>query len=49
MTLASLLGLKPAIETVRDLMDANPLENQMLPNSSLLLLARVVELVYEVR
>ena len=47
MTLAGLLGLKPALETLRDLLDAKPFPKQILANEQMLLATRVVELVFE--
>ena len=47
MTLAGLFGMKPAAETVRDLLDAAPFPNQTMPNEVMLALTRVVELVFE--
>ena len=47
MTLAGLLGLKPALETLRDLLDAKPFPKQVLPNVAMLTITRVVELVFE--
>ena len=47
MTLAGLLGMKPAVETVRDLLGAAPFANQLLPNEMMLFITRVIELVFE--
>ena len=47
MTLAGLLGLKPALETLRDLLDAKPFPKQVMPNEIMLITTRVVELVFE--
>ena len=47
MTLAGLLGLKPALETLRDLLDAKPFPKQVLPNEFMLMITRMVELVFE--
>ena len=47
MTLAGLLGLKPALETLRDLLDAKPFPKQVLANEVMLMITRVVELVFE--
>ena len=47
MTFASLFGLKPAIETVRDLLESVPFAKQFLSNEMLLLFARITELIFE--
>ena len=47
MTLAGLLGLKPALETLRDLLDAKRFPNQVLSNETMLFMTRVTELVFE--
>ena len=47
MALAGLLGLKPAVETMRDLLDAAPIANQFVSNEIVLIFTRVVELVFE--
>ena len=47
MTLAGLLGLKPALETLRDLLDAKPFLKQVMPNEFMLGATRAVELVFE--
>ena len=47
MTLAGLLGLKPALETLRDLLDAKPFPKQVVANDLMLMLTRIVELVFE--
>ena len=47
MTLAALLGLKPALETLRDLLDAKPFPKQAVANEIMLIITRIVELVFE--
>ena len=47
MTLASLFGMKPAVETVRDLLDSAPFPKQKLPNATVLSMTKMVELVFE--
>jgi len=47
MTLAGLFGMKPAAETVRDLLDAAPFPNQVLSNVLMLGITRMAELVFE--
>ena len=47
MALAGLLGLKPAVETMRDLLDAAPIAKQFMPNEAMLMVTRIVELVFE--
>ena len=47
MALAGLLGLKPAVETMRDLLEAAPIAKQFLPNETMLIITRIVELVFE--
>ena len=47
MTLAGLLGMKPAVETVRELLDAAPFANQVVANENMLVTTRIIELVFE--
>ena len=47
MALAGLLGLKPAVETLRELLDAAPFPNQVISNDGTLMITRICEIVFE--